>query len=133
MKSNVLSRDPSRPSGKRGIIPQLLCLLLLGLSLSSPGLNTRLNAQKADKPVIARKLLTQVEPEYPPDLKRAAIGGVVRLDIIVNSKGAVDFVQVAGGNPILAEAATRAVKRWKYVPASSSTNIRVNFRFDPAQ
>jgi TonB family protein len=92
-----------------------------------------LNAQKADKPVVARKVITQVAPEYPPDLKRAAIGGVVRLDIIVNPHGAVDFVQVAGGNPILAEAAARAVKRWKYVAASSSTNIRVNFRFDPAQ
>ncbi len=75
----------------------------------------------------------QVQPEYPPDLRRALIGGMVRLDIIVNAKGAVDFVQVAGGNPILAEAATRAVKKWRYAAAASATNIRVNLRFDPSQ
>ena len=80
-----------------------------------------------------RRLVTQVEPEYPPDLKRAAIGGVVRLDIIVTPRGAVDFIQVSGGNPILAEAVCRAVKQWKYAPSSSSTNIRVNLRFNPAQ
>lgn len=112
-------------------MPHLLCLLVLGLTLPLAGENPTSSAQKTER-VNARKVLTQVAPEYPPDLKRAAIGGVVRLDIIVNPRGAVDFVQVAGGNPILAEAATRAVKQWKYVPASSTTNIRVILRFDPS-
>jgi outer membrane biosynthesis protein TonB len=39
-------------------------------------------------------------------------------------------VEIAGGNPILADSAVKAVKQWKYVPAASSTNIRVNLRFD---
>jgi TonB family protein len=113
-------------------LTQLLCLLILGLTFQLAGITPTLIAQEADKPANPRKLVTEVPPEYPPVLKRAAIGGIVRLDIIVNPRGAVDFVQVAGGNPILAEAATRAVKKWKYVPASSTTNIRVNFRFDPS-
>jgi TonB family protein len=79
----------------------------------------------------ARKLITQVNPEYPPDLKRAAIGGLVRLDIVVAPGGKVDDIVVAGGNPILAESAIRAVKRWKYAPANSPTNLHVNVRFDP--
>jgi TonB family protein len=79
----------------------------------------------------ARKLVTQVEPDYPPDLKRAAIGGVVRLDIVVAPGGKVDNVIVTGGNPILAESATRAVKQWKYAPATTTTNIKINVRFDP--
>jgi TonB family protein len=116
---------------RRRSVPHLLCLLVLGLTLPLAGENPTSSAQKTER-VNARKVLTQVAPEYPPDLKRAAIGGVVRLDIIVNPRGAVDFVQVAGGNPILAEAATRAVKQWKYVPASSTTNIRVILRFDPS-
>ena len=96
------------------------------------GIAPTLWAQKApDKPQSNRKIVSQVSPEYPPDLKRAAIGGMVRLDIVVNARGAVDFIQIAGGNPILAESAARAVKQWKYVPASSTTNIRVNLRFDP--
>ena len=113
-------------------LTQWLCLLILGLTFPLAGMTPSLRAQKADTLANPRKLVTEVPPEYPPVLKRAAIGGVVRLDIIVNPGGAVDFVQVAGGNPILAEAATRAVKKWKYVPASSATNIRVNFRFDPS-
>ena len=113
-------------------LTQWLCLLILGLTFQLAGITPTLIAQEADKPANPRKLVTEVPPEYPPVLKRAAIGGVVRLDIIVNPGGAVDFVQVAGGNPILAEAATRAVKKWKYVPASSATNIRVSFRFDPS-
>jgi TonB family protein len=89
-------------------------------------------AQQSEKhEAAARKLLTQVEPDYPADLKRAAIGGVVRLDIVVAPGGKVENIVVAGGNPILAESATRAVKRWKYAPAAAATNIRVNVRFDP--
>ena len=89
--------------------------------------------QKPAKAVKPRKIVTQVAPVYPPDLKRAEIGGTVRLDIVVSATGHVDYVQVAGGNPILVEAATRAVKQWKYAPAATSTNIRVNLRFDPSQ
>ena len=125
--------EPSRLLEPRRTSRLLLSLLLLGLAFAIPGTLPKLSAQKTDKSASTRKVLSQVAPLYPPDLKRAAIGGVVRLDIIVNPRGAVDFVQVVGGNPILAEAATRAVKQWKYVAAPSSTNIRVNFRFNSAQ
>lgn len=70
-------------------------------------------------------------PAYPSDLKRASIGGLVRLDIVVSSKGTVEDISVIGGNPILAESASRAVKKWKYVPADAQTTIRVNVVFDP--
>jgi TonB family protein len=91
-------------------------------------------AQQLENPQKSgRKLLAQVEPEYPRDLKRAAIGGMVRLDIVVAPGGKVDSIIVTGGNPILAESAMRAVKQWKYAPASTSTNLRVNVRFDPSR
>jgi TonB family protein len=92
---------------------------------------SQLHAQQSEKS--SRKLVNQVEPTYPPDLKRALIGGVVRLDIVVNARGNVELTQIAGGNPILAEAAVKAIKQWKYAPAASSTNIRVIFHFDPAR
>jgi TonB family protein len=94
-------------------------------------LSSQPHAQQSDKS--SRKLVSQVEPTYPPDLKRALIGGVVRLDIVVNARGNVELIQIAGGNPILAEAGVRAIKQWKYAPAASSTNIRVNLHFDPAR
>jgi protein TonB len=103
----------------------LMCGLLLGLG------STMARGQKAENEVASRKLVTRVQPEYPPDCRRANIGGLVRLNIVVSARGTVDRVEVVGGNPILAESASRAVKQWKYAPASSSTNIRVNLHFDP--
>ena len=116
-------------SGQRSRIA-VCCLFLsclLTLLQSAPGAY----AQKAEENLSSRKLIAQIDADYPPDLKRAYIGGVVRLDIVVNPHGGVDSVHIAGGNPILAECAAKAVKHWKYSPAASATNIRVNLHFDP--
>jgi TonB family protein len=118
-------------SGQRSRVPVcgLFLSCLFALLLSAPVAY----AQKAEGNLSTRKLIAQVDADYPPDLKRAYIGGVVRLDIVVNPHGSVDSVHIAGGNPILAECAVKAVKHWKYTPAASSTNIRVNLHFDPTQ
>jgi len=125
-------RGESSAPGKVAARPSF-CLALAGLFLLSPLFVISLHAQKADKTAATRKLVSQVEAEYPPDLKRALIGGVVRLNIVVTARGTVDYVQVAGGNPILADAAVKAVKQWKYSPGPTTTNIRVNVTFDPTR
>jgi TonB family protein len=78
-----------------------------------------------------RKLLTRVEPEYPETLKQMQIGGTVRLMVTVSPKGSVDGVQLLGGNPILAEAAIKAVKQWVYAPGPSRTINEVSIPFAP--
>ncbi len=88
-------------------------------------------AQTAEKP--SRKLLYKVEPSYPWDLKRAHIGGIVRMDVIITPRGSVENISVLGGNPILVETALKAVKRWKYAPAENETVLRVNVDFDPSK
>ena len=80
-----------------------------------------------------RKLLTKVEPGYPPDLKRARIGGIVRMDVVVSPRGSVENVSVIGGNPILVDTAVKAVKKWKYATADYETVVRVNVNFDPSK
>jgi len=77
-----------------------------------------------------RTLLTRVEPEYPETLQRLQIGGVVRLSVTISPRGMVENVAVLGGNPILAEAATKAVKQWVYTPGPSQTTIEVTVPFD---
>jgi TonB family protein len=104
--------------------------LLTGLVFFVGTATPALRAQD-DKSQVQRKLLFRVDPEYPETLRRASIGGVVRLDIVISARGTVDEVAVAGGNPILADAATLAVKRWKYAPADSSTKQRVALHFEP--
>lgn len=78
-----------------------------------------------------RKLVYKENPGYPLTLREAHIGGVVRLEIVISPKGAVDSVSPLGGNPVLVEAASAAVRRWKYAPADAETKTQVEFTFDP--
>lgn len=77
-----------------------------------------------------RKLLTRVEPEYPDTLRRLNISGTVRLNVTIAPKGNVEIVDVVGGNPILGEAAARAVKQWIYSSGHSRITIEVTIPFD---
>lgn len=86
-------------------------------------------SQKAEN---TRKVVYKVAPKYPPELKRNAIGGVVRLSVVVTPRGTVEKISTLGGNPALADAATVAVKQWKYVPAEASTTTEVQIDFVPA-
>lgn len=125
----MLNQEPFRRLARKRVAIPAFCLALVSLAF----LAAAVHAQKPESPATTRKLVSHVEAQYPPDLKRALIGGTVRLDIVVTARGTVDYVQIAGGNPILAESAARAVKQWKYTPASSTTNIRVNLNFDPTR
>ena len=78
-----------------------------------------------------RKLVTRVEPEYPETLQRLQIGGTVRLAVTISPKGSVDEVALLGGNPILGEAAIKAVKQWIYAPGPSRTTLEVSIPFVP--
>jgi len=104
-------------------------IVVICLGFLTASINPQLHAQKVEK--VERKLLRKVTPDYPWDLKRAAIGGTVRLDVVVSPGGSVDTISVVGGNPILADCAVKAVKKWKYTPADTETNVRVNVSFDP--
>jgi TonB family protein len=80
-----------------------------------------------------RKLVYKVAPKYPRELKQNAIGGVVRLSISISPNGSVGRISAIGGNPILVDAATLAVKQWKYVPADHPTTTEVQLDFIPNQ
>ena len=103
-----------------------LCFALLaGLSaLTAPALHAQNDSHE-------RKLVYRVEPEYPADLRRIGIGGYVRVDVTISSSGVVEGATVTGGNPILAEAAVKAIRKWKYEPMGSRTKIRLTLHFTP--
>ena len=104
----------------RGLVGCGLCVVAL-----APGLW----AQKSEK--FTRKLVYRENPGYPLTLREAHIGGVVRLEIVISPKGMVDQVTPLGGNPVLIEAASNAVKKWKYSPSDSESKTEVEFTFDP--
>jgi TonB family protein len=64
----------------------------------------------------AARLLRRVAPQYPEAAKSQGIHGPVVLQAQVLPDGTVGDVTVLSGNPLLAQAASTAVKQWKYAP-----------------
>lgn len=111
-----------------GLLPAVCFSLVAGLSVLAV---TNVQTAHAQTENPDRRIVYRVEPDYPPDLKRAGIGGYVRLEATITSSGAVEDTNVTGGNPILAEAAVRAIKKWKYEPTASRTKAKLIFHFVP--
>ncbi len=80
-----------------------------------------------------RKLITRVEPVYPPALHSNHIGGTVRLKVTIAPNGSVEAAELMGGNPILGESAAAAVKKWVYAAGPSVTKTDVTIPFDPGR
>lgn len=79
-------------------------------------------------------LLRRVEPEYPEAAREQHIQGPVVLTALVGTNGAVRELTVVSGNPLLANAATDAVRQWRFKPhqlkgnaVEFETRITVNF------
>jgi TonB family protein len=82
---------------------------------------------------ITRKVKTKVQPTYPELAKRMSISGVVKLQVVVAVNGAVKSTKVLGGHPLLATAATDAIKKWRFEAGSEETTGLVEFRFSPPE
>ena len=116
-----------------------LIAVALGLLLTVIAPELRADDKKPDAPKAEdtatnhtpRKLLHKTEPVYPQDLKRRSIGGVVKLDLKISAGGNVEKVEIVGGNPILADSAAQAVKKWQYAPAAASSSMILNVEFNP--
>jgi TonB family protein len=78
-----------------------------------------------------RKVIARVTPDYPPVARTMNLAGTVRVEALVAGNGAVKSAEVRGGHPVLAEAALRAVKRWKWEPAERETHEVVELKFQP--
>lgn len=101
----------------------------VGFGTSTGGVKT-LSVISADN-LGSRRLITRIEPVYPPELYKNHIGGVVRLKVTIAANGSVDSAEVLGGNPILGESAIAAVKTWVYSAGSSKTKAEIVVPFDP--
>ena len=80
-------------------------------------------------------LLHRVEPDYPEEAREQQIQGAVVLDVRINPSGAVEDITLVSGPPLLAQAATDAVKQWRFRPGSAKgrpvemqTRITLNFK-----
>jgi TonB family protein len=58
----------------------------------------------------------EVKPVYPDIARQAGIEGIVSMQVIINKDGAVERVKVLSGEQALRQAATNAVRQWRYQP-----------------
>ena len=67
--------------------------------------------------------------EYPEAAVKVNLHGAVRLKVWITNDGSVRRLDYVGGHPLLAEAALKAVKRWKFEPAGQETTQMVEVKF----
>ncbi len=79
-------------------------------------------------------LIKRVPPDYPEIARQAHIQGEVVLQARIDRNGNIEDLTLISGHPMLAPAAIRAVKQWKYKPyilngeaVTVETHIVVNF------
>jgi TonB family protein len=84
--------------------------------------------------VSAGLLIKRVQPQYPDDARRARLQGQVVLNATIDKEGNVLDLSLVSGHPMLAPAAIKAVKQWRYKPylfnnepVEVETQIKVNF------
>ena len=108
-------------------------LATIWVGLASP-YQARAQAQgqeQAKSEEVPRKAKLKVEPVYPDIARRMNIAGTVRLLIVVAPNGTVKSAKPVGGHPLLVNAATDAVRRWRFEPGPGESNGVVEFKFQP--
>ena len=71
-------------------------------------------------------LVSQVLPTYPPQARRWGVEGLVRLEAILTREGYVEEqVKILESVPLLDDAASAAVRQWRFTPARDHRGRRV--------
>lgn len=88
-------------------------------------------------PAVRPRLLRSAEPEYTETARKARIGGIVILELIIEADGVVGEARVLKPLPMgLDQKAIEAVREWRFAPAEDPPgnrvraihNVTVNFR-----
>ena len=78
-----------------------------------------------------RHVTSRVVPAYPELARAMNVKGTVRLQVVVAPNGTAKSVKVIGGHPVLAQAAERAVQKWKWERVAHDTSEPIELRFNP--
>lgn len=131
-----MNRIPRVTAGfPAGLLTVLLVLPLGGMAPPSRQASSRPSAvAHLSGRAASRMVLHAVRPQYPPVARLNYIQGKVKLRVLVDREGSVRKVHVLQGQPLLAAAAFKAVRKWVYRPFRSangpetfSTDVNVKF------
>jgi TonB family protein len=85
---------------------------LLAAAAPAASQDTPLQAGSGGVPIPKRT--KTVKPEYPPEAQARGLGGIVILELVVDTTGKVEAVQVIRSVPPFDEAAVGAARQWEY-------------------
>ncbi len=98
-------------------------------TMTAPSPNVWLSPAQAEA-----RLLGRTEPQYPSEALAAHRSGDVVLEVQVAEDGSVSGIRTLSGDPVLAAAATEAVRNWRYRPyrqqnhpAQFQTDVTLSF------
>jgi TonB family protein len=107
-------------------ISRILMLVTLLVSLVA-ALCSAQQSSSDDK----RKVKVRVNPRYPEIARNMAIGGKVKIEVVIAADGHVRSANPVGGHPLLVQACLDVIKDWKYEAASNESTQIVEFEFAP--
>ena len=102
-----------------------LALMLGGTVILPP----KTPGQDASTEAAKRKVRTKVMPDYPALARQMNVAGKVKIEAVVAADGRVTDTRVVGGSPLLVNAATEALKKWRFEPAAKDSVELVEFEF----
>ena len=78
------------------------------------------------EPAVRPRLLHSVEPQDSDPARKARIGGIVILELVIEADGRVSDARVLKPLPMgLDQKAVEAVRQWRYAPAEDPPGNRV--------
>jgi TonB family protein len=93
------------------------------------GVSARAPAQAVIESTGARTVKAHFLPTYPAVARGLNLKGTVQLQAVVRADGVVKAVNVIGGHPMLAAAASDAVMKWRFQsgPRETTETVKITF------
>lgn len=99
-----------------GIVGGVVGGVVGGLPAELPPPPRSARAVRVGGKIVAPKLVHRVDPQYPQLAALSRVEAIVILEALVDTQGRVEEVKVLRGSPLFNDAATAAVKQWRYKP-----------------
>ncbi len=87
-------------------------------------------AQDSTTDSARRKVRVKVTPEYPDLARQMNVTGKVKIEAKIAPDGHVEDTRVIGGSPLLVNAATDALRKWRFEAGPKETTEIVEFTFN---
>ncbi len=118
--------------GKRGTpVQRQVSAILLACCVGSVVFASQPSFAQQEQIEAKRKVLSKVVPAYPELARKMHISGSVKLEVIVAPNGSTKNTRAMGGHPLLVQAASDAVSKWKWAPSIQETTELIEIKFDP--